>query len=91
MRRVLRSSYDGTVACTTAIRKWLRCTWRILNETLAHHAEKPTCCAASGERFDCEALRRGLAERGNDVIDHFLDQPAIIALAHHADHGLGAR
>ena len=32
----------------------------------------------------------GLAERGNDAIDHLLDQDAIVALAHHADHGLGA-
>src|SRR5882762_7810637 len=33
---------------------------------------------------------RGLAERGNDVIDHFLHQDAVVALAHHADHRLGA-
>ena len=32
----------------------------------------------------------GLAERGNDAIDHFLDQDAVVALTHHADHGLGA-
>ena len=31
-----------------------------------------------------------MAERGDDVIDHFLDQDAVIALAHHADHRLGA-
>ena len=34
------------------------------------------------------ASGRGLTERGNDVIDDFLDQHAIVALAHHADHGL---
>src|SRR5690349_8812470 len=32
----------------------------------------------------------GVAERGDDVVDHFLDQDAIVALAHHADHRLGA-
>src|SRR5438874_13651219 len=35
--------------------------------------------------------RRSLAKRGDDMIDHFLDQDAIVALAHHADHRLGAR
>src|SRR5215813_14458211 len=34
--------------------------------------------------------RGGVTERGDDVVDHFLDQDAIVALAHHADHGLGA-
>src|SRR5580704_3729617 len=34
---------------------------------------------------------RGLAERGDDVIDHFLDQDAVVALTHHANHRLGAR
>ena len=33
---------------------------------------------------------RGLAERGDDVVDDILDQDAVVALAHHADHGLGA-
>src|SRR3569832_630970 len=38
-----------------------------------------------------ETLSGGrLAQRGNDLIDHFLDQQAIVALAHHADHGFGA-
>jgi len=32
----------------------------------------------------------GLTERGDDVIDHFLDQIAVVALAHHPDHRLGA-
>src|SRR4029077_2854476 len=32
----------------------------------------------------------GLTERGDDMIDHFLDQDAVVALAHHADYGLGA-
>src|SRR6266566_6670405 len=31
-----------------------------------------------------------LSERRYDVVDHFLDQETVIALAHHADHGLGA-
>src|SRR5689334_10214350 len=34
--------------------------------------------------------RRGVAERGDDLIDDVLDQQAIVALAHHADHRLGA-
>src|ERR1700694_4283846 len=33
---------------------------------------------------------RGLTERGDDAVDNFLDQDAVIALAHHADHRLGA-
>src|SRR5665811_996050 len=49
-------------------------------------------------RFDCieteKALagsgRRGVAERGDDVIDHFLNQDTVVALAHHANHRLGA-
>jgi len=32
----------------------------------------------------------GLTERRDDVIDDFLDQDAVVALAHHADHRLGA-
>jgi hypothetical protein len=31
-----------------------------------------------------------LPKRGDDVVDDFLDQDAVVALAHHADHGLGA-
>src|SRR5436305_13599897 len=34
--------------------------------------------------------RGGVAERGDDVIDHFLDQDAVVALAHHANHRFGA-
>src|SRR5260370_2480778 len=34
--------------------------------------------------------RRGLDERRDDMVDHFLDQDAVVALAHDADHGLGA-
>src|ERR1700739_3111616 len=31
-----------------------------------------------------------LTQRGDDIVHHFLDQDAVVALAHHADHGLGA-
>src|SRR5437870_1691640 len=41
-------------------------------------------------RPPCALRRRGVAERGNDVVDHFLDQETIVALAHHADHRFGA-
>src|SRR5882757_10336889 len=37
-----------------------------------------------------QALRRSLAERADDVVDDILDQDAVVALAHHANHGLGA-
>src|ERR1700752_5382240 len=30
------------------------------------------------------------AQRVDDIVHHFLDQDAVVALAHHADHGLGA-
>ena len=33
---------------------------------------------------------RGLSKRGYDVIDHFLDQDAVITLTHDADHRLSA-
>src|ERR1700757_2284788 len=33
---------------------------------------------------------RRLPQRGDDVVDDFLDQDAVVALAHHADHRLGA-
>src|SRR3954468_19581242 len=40
---------------------------------------------------DTATLRsRGVAERGDDMVDHFLDQDAVVALAHHADHRFGA-
>src|ERR1700722_7753961 len=55
----------------------------------AHHVERTTYCAASGERSNCRPSGRGLAERGDDVVDDFLDQDAIVTLAHHANHGLG--
>src|ERR1700692_4133765 len=42
-------------------------------------------CASKEQRL----RRRGVAERGDDVIDHFLDQDAVVALAHHADYRLG--
>src|SRR3954451_16903129 len=42
-----------------------------------------------GEKEDF--LRRSrVAQCGDDVVDHFLDQDAVVALAHDADHGLGA-
>src|ERR1700754_2138822 len=34
--------------------------------------------------------RRGMPQRGHDVVDHFLDQDAVVALAHHANHRFGA-
>src|SRR5437879_11922547 len=34
--------------------------------------------------------RRGVTERGDDLIDDVLDQDAVVALANHTDHGLGA-
>ena len=32
----------------------------------------------------------GLGERIDDAVDHLLDQHLVVALAHHADHRLGA-
>src|SRR3982075_1801390 len=45
--------------------------------------------------YGCNAIgtrsgRRGVAERGDNVIDHFLDHDTVVALAHHPDHRLGA-
>jgi len=47
----------------------------------------------AGELAENDALRplRGLAHGCGDLADHFFDETLIVALAHDADHGLGAR
>src|SRR3954470_4292205 len=48
----------------------------------------------SSLEYSCDAVSArsgcGLAESADDIVDHFLDQDAVIALAHHADDRLGA-
>src|SRR5260221_6137118 len=67
---------------------------RVLKNSLdARHAFPTTArqCRPSPLDNGCDALcGRGLTERGDDAVDHFLDQDAVVALAHHADHRLGA-
>src|SRR3954469_5642566 len=45
---------------------------------------------ASGEREKESGLRRRLGERIDDAVDDLLDERLVLALAHHADHRLGA-
>src|ERR1700678_259930 len=40
--------------------------------------------------FKCGSRRCGVAQRGDDMIDDFLDQDAVVALAHHANHRFGS-
>src|SRR5690349_9863109 len=64
------------------------------NESSYDSANTPTTANRRWQR--CRHLpgkRSGgsLAERRDNMVDHFLDQDAVVTLAHHANDGLGAR